>query len=81
MTTMTMRTVSISVSRTSWMALSMYLVESKATCAVEAASAARALILSISARTRPMTSSELALGSTQTPMKTARLPDMRTSCS
>ena len=33
MTTITMRTVSLSVCTTSWMALSMYLVESKATLA------------------------------------------------
>ena len=35
--------------------------------------------VAISSRTRAMTSIELALGSTQTPMKVDALPDIRTS--
>ena len=79
-TTMTMAMVSISVPRTSWMALSMYLVASKAMVA-ESPVGSSLWILAISSRTRLMTSSALALGSTQTPMKVARSPDMRTSIS
>ena len=58
---------------TSSIALLMYLVESKAMLAsMPVGSSFR--IASISLRTRAMTSSELALGSTHTPMNTALLP-------
>ena len=73
MTTMTMSTVSTSVCATSWMALSMYSVASKA---IVACMPGRQLALDRrpSPRARAsMTSSELAFGSTQTPMNTARL--------
>ena len=79
-TTMTMKIVSISVWRTSWMALSMYLVASKAMVA-ERPVGSSLWTLTSSSRTRLMTSRALALGSTQTPMKTALFPDMRTSIS
>ena len=80
MTTMTISTVSVSVWTTSWMALLMYVVESKATSPfMPVGSSARTS--SISLRTLAMTSTELALGSTHTPMNTARLPERRTSLS
>ena len=66
--------------RTSWMALSMYLVASKATVACMPVGSSF-WMMSISLRTRSMTSSELAFGSTQTPMKTAVSPEKRTSWS
>jgi hypothetical protein len=77
---MTIRIVSIRVPRTSLMALSMYLVASKAISALRPVGSSD-FTFSISARTRAMTSRALAFGSTQTPMKTARLPVMRTSWS
>ncbi len=80
MTTMTMNTVSSRVRVTSSMALLMYLVESKATLASMPLGSSF-LMLSTSLRTRAMTSTELALGSTHTPMNTAFLPEKRTSWS
>ena len=73
MTMMTMRTVSASVCSTSLIAFSMYPVESNAmfACMPVGSSARRR---SIWPRTRPITSSELAFGSTQIPMNTAFLP-------
>jgi hypothetical protein len=53
-------------------------VESNAICACMPAGSSRS-ICAISWRTRAITSSELALGSTHTPMNTAFSPDMRTS--
>ncbi len=79
-TTITMQMVSTSVPRTSWMALSMYLVASKAIIALSPVGSSRWTLVN-SSRTRLMTSSALALGSTQTPMNTALAPDMRTSMS
>ena len=80
MTTITMSSVPMSVLRTSLMASLMYSVESygiptfipRGNCA---------WISGIAARTLPITSSELAVGSTQTPMKVAVSPLKRTSCS
>jgi hypothetical protein len=40
-----------------------------------------AWISGIASRTRPITSSEFAVGSTQTPMNVAVCPSKRTSCS
>ena len=80
MTMMTMPMVSIRVPRTSWMALSMYLVASNAMVPLSPVGSSLWTLAS-SARTRLMTSSALAFGSTHTPMKTARAPDMRTSIS
>ncbi len=79
-TTMTMRIVSSSVCTTSSIALLMYLVASNATlaCMPDGSSF---WIFFTSSFTRPMTSSELAFGSTQTPMNTAFLPEKRTSWS
>ncbi len=80
MTRMTMSTVSRSVCVTSSMALLMYLVASKAISPFMPVGRS-AWIDAISFRTFAMTSSELALGKTQTPMKTAFLPEKWTSMS
>ena len=80
MTIMTMRIVSSSVWTTSSIALLMYLVESKATVA-RMPDGSSFWIVFTSSFTRPMTSSELAFGSTQTPMNTAFWPEKRTSWS
>ena len=81
MTIMTMSSVSISVLTTSWMRV---LDVGGGVVGDARLHAGRQLALgcaSISARTRLMTSSELALGRTQTPMNTAVLPEKRTSVS
>ena len=57
----------------------MYSVASKAIVGLHAGRQLALDRCSISLRTRSMTSSELALGSTQTPMNTAFLPEKRTS--
>ena len=80
MTMMTMRTVSLSVLMTSSIALLMYFVESKAIDAVMPVGSS-VWTISSSFRTRAMTSTELALGSTHTPMNVALVPEKRTSCS
>ena len=61
MTTMTMSTVSVSVRTTSWMASLMYSVESKATTACIPVGSS-ALTMSISLRTRAMTSTRVGVG-------------------
>ena len=77
-TQMTMRRVSVSVESTSLMASWMYAVESYGIpTSIPAGSCAR--MSGISARTRLMTSSAFALGSTQMPMNVAAWPLNRTS--
>ncbi len=78
MTTITMRSVSVSVRNTSRIAFWMYSVESYGTPTFMPTGSCAWISLTAS-RTRPMTSSELAVGSTQTPMKVEFWPLKRTS--
>ena len=80
MTTTTISSVSVSVVSTSSMASCMYSVESYGIPAFIPAGSC-AWMPCIASRTRPMTSSELAVGSTQTPMNVAVSPLKRTSSS
>ena len=80
MTTMTMSSVPTSVLSTSVIASLMYSVESYGMPTFMPVGNC-AWIPGIASRTRPITSSELAVGSTHTPMKVAVSPLKRTSCS
>ena len=80
MTTMTMRSVSVRVLRTSLMASWIYSVESYGTPTFIPAGT-EAFISGRASRTLRITSSELAVGSTQTPINVAVSPLKRTSCS
>ena len=71
MTMMTIRIVSNSVLRTSWIALSMYFVRVEGDVPVSLWAALFDLFVD-PRRTRPITSSALAFSRTHTPMKTAR---------
>ena len=77
---MTISSVSVSVVSTSSIASWMYSVESYGMPTVMPAGSC-AWIAGISSRTWRMTSSELAVGSTQTPMNVAVWPLKRTSSS
>ena len=80
MTTTTMPNVSMSVWTTSLIAFSMYLVESYGMPTFMPTGSWRSMS-GMSLRTSRITSSELAVGSTQTPMNVARSPSKRTSAS
>ena len=80
MTATTIRSVWDRVTSTSWIALSMYSVESYGMPAFMP-TGSWASISGITLRTRWITSSVLAPGSTQTPMNVAPCPSKRTSCS
>ena len=79
-TSTTMRSVSVRVFKTSRMALSMYSVESYGIPTFIPGGSC-AWMPGTASRTRRMTSSVFAVGSTQTPMKVAPTPSNRTSCS